>query len=103
MKRDEITHNDLIEFLKVNKEYLCNKFHLARIGVFGSFARKEQTVNSDIDLIVELEENTQNIYELKIELRNYFKEHLNRDIDIAREKYLKPRVKAEILRDVEYV
>ena len=103
MKSNEITHNDLIEFLKANKGYLCNKFHLSKIGVFGSFARKEQTANSDIDLIVELEENTQNIYELKIELRNYFKEHLGRDIDIAREKYLKPRVKAEILRDVEYV
>ncbi len=103
MKSNEITHNDLIEFIKANKEYLRNKFHLAKIGIFGSFARNEQTVNSDIDLIVELEENTQNIYELKIELRNYFKEHLNKDIDIAREKYLKPRVKAEILRDVEYV
>ncbi len=103
MKSNEITHNDLIEFIKINKKYLCNKFHLAKIGIFGSFARNEQTVNSDIDLIVELEENTQNIYELKIELRNYFKEHLNKDIDIAREKYLKPRVKAEILRDVEYV
>ncbi|KHE93753.1 MAG: nucleotidyltransferase domain-containing protein [Candidatus Scalindua rubra] len=103
MGNNEITHNDLIEFIKTNKRYLCSKFHLVKIGVFGSFARNEQTVDSDIDLIVELEENTQNIYEIKTELRNYFKKHLNKDIDIAREKYLKPRVKAEILRDVQYV
>ena len=103
MENNEITHNDLIEFIKTNREYLCNKFHLVKIGVFGSFARNEQTAYSDIDLVVELEENTQNIYEIKIELRNYFKKHLNKDIDIAREKYLKPRVKAEILREVLYV
>ena len=103
MKNNEITHNDLIEFIKTNKKYLCGKFHLSKIGVFGSFARNEQTASSDIDLIIELEENTQNIYELKIELRNYFKQHLNKNIDIAREKYLKPGVKAEILKDVLYV
>ena len=103
MKSNEIAHNDLIEFIRTNKKYLCDKFHLSKIGVFGSFARKEQTADSDVDLIVELEENTQNIYEIKIELRNYFKQHLNKDIDIAREKYLKPRVKGEILKDVLYV
>ncbi len=98
-----VTYSDLMKFIKLNESYFRTEFHIVKMGVFGSYARKEQTVDSDIDLLVKLEENTQNIYEIKIALRNYFKKHLNKDIDIAREKYLKPRVKIEILRDVQYV
>lgn len=101
--RAVVTYDELINFIKSNKSYFHDEFHIVKMGLFGSYARKEQTVDSDIDLLVELEENTQNIYEIKMGLRNYFKKKLNKDVDIAREKYLKPRVKNEILKDVLYV
>jgi len=94
---------DIFTFLKNNKNYLHDRFHVKRIGVFGSFARGNYNDNSDIDIIVELDENTINIHEIKNELRDYLKENLERDVDIAREKYLKSRIKEEILEETIYV
>ena len=78
------------------------KYHIIRIGVFGSYARGEQSIDSDIDLLVEFEENTQNLYELKLELKNYFLKSLGIEIDICREKYIKPRIKKQILKETVY-
>ena len=82
--------------------YLYKKYNLTKLGIFGSFARNEQSTDSDIDLIVEFKKGTNNIYEIKTELKQYFKEQFNRDVDIAREKYLKPRIKKEIIKETLY-
>ena len=55
-----------------------------------------------MDLLIEFDDNTQNIYEIKNDLRILFNRFFDRDIDIAREKYLKPRIKDDILKDVLY-
>jgi len=94
---------DLKEYLEKNKDFLYQKYHLKKIGFFGSFARGEQDTGSDVDIIVEFENNTSNLYELKMELRNYLKKELNRDVDIAREKYLKVRIKEKIISEAIFV
>lgn len=71
--------------------------------MFGSFLSGNNTENSDIDILIELEEGTQNIYELKSHLRQFIRDNLNRDVDLAREKYLKPYIKGKILKEVYYV
>jgi hypothetical protein len=73
-----------------------------RIGLFGSYARGEQKPNSDIDLLVEFEENTKDLYELKIELKEFFQIQLGIDVDICREKYIKPRLKKSIIKETVY-
>ncbi len=95
--------DEILFYLKNNLVFLKQKFHIKRIGLFGSFARDEQKENSDIDLIIELEDNVENIYELKKELKNHLSKIFGRKIDIAREKYLKPYAKKYILKDVIYV
>jgi uncharacterized protein len=99
---NRLTSTDILHFIKNNKDYLFDKYGLVKIGIFGSFAREEQKSDSDIDLIIELKKDTQNIYEIKTELKNYFSSHFNRKIDIAREKYIKPRIKSEILKEAIY-
>ena len=94
---------DIFDYLKQNKKRLSEEFHVTQIGVFGSFARGDQTSQSDIDLLIELEENTDDIYRVKQSLRKWLGQHFKRDIDIARKKYLKPFVKDHILREVKYV
>lgn len=37
---------EIIEFLKQNRGLLSQRYHVARIGLFGSFARGEQTERS---------------------------------------------------------
>lgn len=93
----------ILDFITDNKTLLLKRFHVTRIGLFGSYARQEQSENSDIDLIVEFEENTQNLYDLKIEIRKFFKEKFGLNVDICREKYIKPHYKRRILNEAIYV
>jgi len=79
-----------------------DNFHIIHIGLFGSYARGEQNTNSDIDLVIEFEENTPDLYDLKLQIKEFFKIQLGIDVDICREKYIKPRIRNSILKDTIY-
>jgi predicted nucleotidyltransferase len=96
------TRDQILAFLSQNKNLFRDKFHIIRIGLFGSYARGDQNVNSDIDLLVEFEENTQDLYGLKLQLKDFFRNKLGIEIDICREKYIKPRIKKSILKETIY-
>lgn len=96
------TKDQILTFLSQNKKLFRDKYHIIRIGLFGSYARGEQNSNSDIDLLVEFEENTQDLYDLKIQLKDFFRIQLGIDVDICREKYIKPRIKNSILNETVY-
>jgi len=96
------TKDQILTFLVQNRKLFRDKFHIVRIGLFGSYAREEQKPNSDIDLLVEFEENTQDLYELKIQLKEFFQIQLGIDVDICREKYIKPRLKNSIIKETVY-
>ena len=96
------TKDQILTFLSQNKKLFRDKFHIVKIGLFGSFARSEQTIKSDVDLLVEFEENTQDLFELKLQIKEFFKSKLGLEIDICREKYIKPRIKKSILKETVY-
>lgn len=96
------TRAQILTFLAQNKNLFREKYHIVRIGLFGSYARGEQNINSDIDLLVEFEENTQDLYDLKLQLKDLFLNKLGIEIDICREKYIKPRIKNLILKETVY-
>ncbi len=94
---------EILNFLSLRKNFLRKNFHIVKLGLFGSFARGDNESGSDIDLIVEFEENTQDLFDLKRKLKAYVKENLNLEVDICREKYIKPRYKKVILNEAQYV
>ena len=49
------TKEEIIRFLEQNRGLLSQRYHVTRIGLFGSFARGEQTERSDVDLLVDLD------------------------------------------------
>ncbi len=93
----------IIRFLKSHFQYLSNNYHIIKIGLIGSFARDEQNDESDIDLLVEFEPGTDDIYHIKLEFKEYLKSNFNRDVDVCREKYLKPYIKEYLMKEVIYV
>ncbi|TNF43815.1 MAG: hypothetical protein EP310_04120 [Bacteroidetes bacterium] len=97
------TQKQILDFISVNKSLLNKQFHVSKIGLFGSYARNEQTTSSDIDLIVDFEENTADLFDIKIGISRFFKENLNLEVDICREKYIKPRYKNRIIKETIYV
>ena len=47
-----LTRNEVISVLEKNKEELQNQFGVEKLVLFGSFARNQQTEESDIDVFV---------------------------------------------------
>ena len=92
----------ILNYLASNKDRLQKEYHLKRIGLFGSIARGEQTDKSDIDLIVEFEEGTDNLYDLKQKLKNEIQSKFKMPVDICREKYIKPFFRKQILSEAKY-
>jgi len=90
-------------FLKEHKSTLKKEYNLSKIGLFGSFARDEQTEKSDIDIILEFESKTSNIYDKKIKLEQFLISRFNRNVDLCREKYIKPHIKEYVLKEAIYV
>lgn len=94
---------EILDFLKINHQHILKTYHLTKLGLFGSFARDEQTKDSDVDLLIEIEDGTENIHDLKVSLNKYLSNAFDRSVDLAREKYLKPYAKELILQDTIYV
>ncbi len=63
---------DIIKFLSDHLSSLKDEYNISRIGLFGSFARNEQNDSSDIDIILEFKEGTENIYEKKKQTQRIF-------------------------------
>jgi uncharacterized protein len=95
--------HQIMSYLQSNKARLQREYHLTKIGVFGSLARNDQNLDSDIDLIVEFEENTPDLYSIKQNLRAEIKNIFKRPVDICREKYLNPFFKKRVISEARYV
>lgn len=97
-----VDSSQILDYLSSNKARFKKDYHLIRIGVFGSVARGDQNENSDIDLVVEFEENTSDLHTIKQQLRNEIQSKFNIPVDICREKYIKPIFKQLVLSEVKY-
>jgi len=93
---------EIIQFLKNNKTYLRDRYHCSEIGLFGSFARNEQTNKSDIDILVVFEPGTPNLYTIELELKEFLKTSFNREVDICPKKWIKPIFKSLVLKEAIY-
>ena len=97
------TRDEILEFLKTNREFFKQQFHVIKIGLFGSFARSEQTSKSDIDLIIEMDADAMDVHRLKNGMREFISNHCNRMVDLAREKYLRPYSRIQIFNEAIFV
>ena len=71
-----------------------------RIGVFGSVARGEQSTGSDVDILVELTDES-DLFDLAA-IRRMLSKAMDCDVDVVSERGLKPDIRAAVLRDVHY-
>jgi predicted nucleotidyltransferase len=83
--------NSIIDILKKHKSELVDKYGLSQLAIFGSYARRQQRENSDVDILVEfnrpiglefidLAEELEQILQIKVDLvskkgikKKYFK------------------------------
>jgi predicted nucleotidyltransferase len=90
--------DSLLLRLREIKPRLVASYKAKEIGLFGSFARGEQDVNSDIDVLVEFEENA-DLFDLT-GLTLYLEEELQRKVDVVPKRALRKELRESVLREV---
>jgi len=95
-----LTYKTILTKLEENTATI-KKFGVKRIGLFGSYLRKEQKPTSDIDILVEFEKGKvtfDNYMDLKFFLEDLFK----CKVDLVMKDAIKPDLKPYIMGSVKY-
>jgi uncharacterized protein len=88
--------------IKANKLKL-SRFGIKNIGLFGSYARGEQSAESDIDILIEFEPEKEN-YDNLIAVYDFFERLFKKEkIEIVTKNGLSPYIGPRILNEVIYV
>jgi hypothetical protein len=95
------TKKELVKILQGNRDKILS-LGVARIGLFGSFARDNANDKSDIDFMVEFQEGKKN-YNNFFDLHEKLQAIVNRKIDLVTKESLSVYLSPYILKEVEYV
>ncbi len=96
------TYQDIHATLVKRKPEIQAKFHVREIGVFGSFARGEQTRRSDVDILVDFE--PQHVtFDNYMRLLFFLESTLRRKVDLVTRDAVRKELQPYILREVQYV
>lgn len=87
--------------IRKNLRTIRERYGVARIGVFGSVAREEDTPASDIDILVEFREGEET-FDHFMDLKFYLEDLLGRRTDLVIADTLKPRIRNVVLGEVVY-
>lgn len=100
-KEEETETDSVIRCLSAYKRNNANKYGIESMGLFGSFARGEQTRQSDIDVILHLSHPSLLLYSaIQADLQNLFK----REVDIvSATSRMSDQFKEQLKRDAIYV
>jgi len=95
-----MTKDDVLQRLRQHKRMLQERYGVERIGLFGSYAKGEQTAHSDIDLFVVFRQKTlDNITGLWL----FLEEMYGKNIDLFyRHARMREGLKTQIEEEIIY-
>jgi predicted nucleotidyltransferase len=96
-----MTREQILDFLRQNKQEMHDRFGVTKIGLFGSYARGEAREDSDVDIAVELEGDR--LFRKFFALEDFLKTSLQKEIDLGIESSLKPLARVRINKEICYV
>ncbi len=88
----------IVEILKGRYPYLISEYGIKTIGLFGSYAKEQQTETSDIDIIAEFERPIGLKF---IEFTDYLEGILGKKIDVLTPEGVKGILIKRIAEDIE--
>ena len=101
MNLKEVKLEEIVEFIKINKEEFIKKYRIDSLAIFGSFAKGKERLDSDIDIMIRFEDfvpllkRNQYIKEIEDKLFNKF----NRFSDIHVENEIISEQEIKIFKD----
>jgi predicted nucleotidyltransferase len=94
----------VVRRIQVEKDRIadfCRRHHIRKLALFGSVLRGDFRPDSDVDVLVLFDPAYPvgfRIFDMEEELSRMFD---GRRVDIVNEKYLNPRLRSRILREVQ--
>ena len=93
--------SDAIDILRKFKVNFADKYGIKTLGLFGSFARKQQKETSDLDVVVTLEESD---FFTLVAIKEELEKLTNYKVDVVNfRESLRESFKANILKDAIFV
>ncbi len=96
------TRRAITRFKRILRRHLpelAEKYKVRSLGVFGSYVRGEQRSRSDLDVLVELGDDTLSLLKF-IELEHYLSDLVGVKVDLVEKSELKPCIGKHILAEV---
>ena len=93
---------DALALLRQHEPVLEKRFGVAKIGIFGSFARGVERPDSDIDVLVAFRKG-EKTFDNFMGIKFYLEDVYGRKVDLVTEAALKPLIRDPILAEVVYV
>ena len=93
MKKDEI-----VEILGSVREKVKQEYKAEIKGIFGSYARGDESEGSDIDVLVDFEEGA-SLFDL-VGLGFFLEEKLHCKVDVVPQRSLREEIKPYVLKDM---
>jgi len=94
-----LTKEIILSFIRENKPHLFEKFGVIKIALFGSYARDEQTEQSDIDLAIETNDFSFNNL---CALKHFLEDHFKKTVDISYFEGMRAFIRNEIEKELMY-
>ena len=92
--------SEIRKSLKIKKKQLVKQYPIESLAIFGSYARDEQTEESDLDIIVEFNGVVGSKF---IQLADELEEAIGLKVDLVSKKGIKERYFNSIKSDLIYV
>jgi len=97
----KLSKTSIFQFLSKSKSKIKH-FGVKRLGLFGSYARHEETESSDIDLLVEFEPGLKN-FDNFMNLSFFLEDSFHKKVELVTPKAISPYMKPHIMDEVEYI
>jgi len=91
---------EILSLLKNLKSEIKTKYRVKNLGLFGSYVKKEQQEASDIDILVDFEEDADLFHLIGLSL--FLEENFNVKVDVVSKSALKEELRDNILQEVIY-
>ena len=98
MTNDTTSAESILRKLKEIKPELVTRYKIREIGLFGSWVREKQRTGSDIDLLVEFDDEA-DLFDL-IGLGLYLEEIFGCPVDVVPRNALREELRDTVLRQV---
>ena len=95
------SRDEVLKILTNQKSSLLEAYQITRLGIFGSYARDQQTEASDLDVLVDYCQPL--TLPRLIDLRDELSEMVEMKVDVVTPNGLKPRIRDRVLLEVIYL